>query len=219
MLPLKAFSISISLLAAPAFAVENIIRTPVPTLPKRPPIVFAVDEAPIPSGQRLSSYSYDLSTRISGLHGQATWEALSLPSGITISEAGLISGIPSVKGNLTVAATVNDEKGAYVVYFPWTVVPFSECATITSDITKNNLAIYSKTASALPPDPNNGIRVAWNGTLVYSNLNSATKPYTEEATVGAWTYYKGGEPGLRRSTTFEGASYYTWDHPVCRKEA
>jgi hypothetical protein len=59
-----------------------------------------------------------------------TWTATGLPTGLSISSGGLISGTPSAAGTFTVTATVHDSTGATSpVTFTWTVVnPGAGCS-------------------------------------------------------------------------------------------
>jgi hypothetical protein len=75
-------------------------------------------------GSRTSAVGQSTSLQLAASGGTApyTWSATGLPTGLTISSGGLISGSPSAAGSFTVTATATDSTGtSSSTTFAWTV--------------------------------------------------------------------------------------------------
>jgi len=70
---------------------------------------LVINSAILPAGVAGTAYSATLSA--SGGDAPYTWTVQGLPSGITASAGGALSGTPAAAGNYTVTATVTDSKG------------------------------------------------------------------------------------------------------------
>lgn len=94
-----------------SFAGDNIIRTQAPVRhteisvpnpdvePENPVATFSIASDALPSGEQGIAYSHDLNTRVSWSDPEAampiTWSTMTaLPSGLTLSSAGVLSGTP-----------------------------------------------------------------------------------------------------------------------------
>ena len=77
-------------------------------------------------GNQTGTVGTAVSLQLSATGGTApyTWTATGLPTGLSISSAGLITGTPSAAGTFTVTATVHDSaSGTASTSFTWTINP------------------------------------------------------------------------------------------------
>jgi prepilin-type N-terminal cleavage/methylation domain-containing protein len=94
------------------------------------PVFNSNDTASAPTvdnpGARTSETTGPVSTQLTATGGAPTliWSATGLPTGLTISSAGLIAGTPTATGTFNVTATVTDAFGLVgSAAFTWTVNP------------------------------------------------------------------------------------------------
>jgi hypothetical protein len=101
---------------------------------------YSITVAPAPLAVTTSSLtnatagaSYTLTLAASGGVGPYTWTASGLPSPLTISSAGVITGTPSAPGSSSVTVTVKDSTGVSVsqTFTLTTVLPVTPTVTVT----------------------------------------------------------------------------------------
>jgi uncharacterized protein (TIGR03437 family) len=118
--------------------------------------------SPLPNGEFGIAYS-DTLTATGGSGTGYTWTATGLPTGLTISTGGVISGTPQAAGPFTVNATVKDSVGG----------------TGTAGLGLTILSGVSITTTSLPSGV---VGTAYSGTLA---ATGGTTPYTWSVSSGA----------------------------------
>ncbi len=167
---------------------------------------------------RTLPYSINLNTRLSGeLPASYRWQQVQVPPGISISDAGILSGYPSAYGNTTVIASFQYDQTEILASFPLSIEKFKECRDYTHAV--YGWVDYGAPANStgILEDPNNGTRIAWNSAVLYSNLDQTKKSSVSSITIGAYRYSPFGV-AKTRATTFNGYSYKAYDRGMCRED-
>ena len=148
-----------------------------------------------PSGLGLQgnyNSAFSLTISASGGAGSNTFTATgSLPTGITLSSAGVISGTPTVAGNFSLTVTVTDANSATATTSSFTIAIAKGTSTVSLTIPS-----FTYTGSAQGPDSVTKTGSTGNVTYAYAGRGSTTyassinKPtnvgtYTVTATVAA----------------------------------
>ena len=124
------------------------------------PETLSIATASVPPAAVNASYSLTLVA--TGGAPPYTWSLASgtLPAGLTLSSAGVVSGMPTAAGSATVTVKATDSS------------PKRQVATITLTLIVTGSPLTITTASPLPPGT---LNVAYNSTLAASG---GTTPYT-----------------------------------------
>jgi uncharacterized repeat protein (TIGR02543 family) len=150
-----------------------------------------------PSGLGLQgSYNsaFSLTVSASGGAGSNAFTATgSLPTGVTISSAGVISGTPSIAGNFSLTVTVTDANSATATTSSFTIAIAKGTSTVSLTIPS-----FTFTGSPQGPDVNDVTKTGSTGAVTFAYVgrdgtsypSSSTKPtnvgtYTVTATVAA----------------------------------
>ena len=120
-------------------------------------------------GAQTSSLNTAVSLQVTAndVNGDAlTFLATGLPTGLTMSPSGLVTGVPTVLGTTTVTVTVDDGvSGTDTATFDWTVVESSVCAGCV-DLNLQGLGSYSN------QDLSGGASVQDGGASLYLEGNT-----------------------------------------------
>ena len=127
---------------------------------------FSVTTTALPPAQQGTAYSFQMA--FSGGFGAVTWGASGLPSGLSVSSGGLISGIPSVNGTFTPTLTATDSCNP---------TPTAVPKQFTLQVNTVTVAITTP-----PTLPQGQINQSYNTSF---NATGGTGPYTWLITVGA----------------------------------
>ncbi|MEA2237224.1 MAG: large repetitive protein [Thermoanaerobaculia bacterium] len=102
--------------------------------------VITLTPVTVPGGTATQSYSQQLSA--TGGHGAYTFAILSgaLPTGVTLSTAGLLSGTPSVTGTFTFVVTATDAFGCVGTSGTYSLVIGCPAITVTNPATNTGVA-------------------------------------------------------------------------------
>jgi type II secretory pathway pseudopilin PulG len=126
----------------------------------------------------------------SGKTGTLTWSATSLPTGLSMSTTGVISGTPTVKGSYASTIMVNDSVGTSDSQaVAWTITAAPTPLTITNPGTYvsrlANTTAYSLTAAATGGSGT----LSWSATSLPTGLTITTGGVISGTTntVGVWT--------------------------------
>jgi hypothetical protein len=145
-----------------------------------------VSGSPLPNGAVGSSYTGALTA--SGGTGAFTFTATGLPTGLTLSSSGVVSGTPSAAGNFSVTATATDSAGATasmtfrVTIAPQltvtaTAIPNATAGTAISPIqltATGGTPPYQWQSATVPA----GLTLALDGTLSGTPATAGTFPFT-----------------------------------------